>query len=144
MFISLRVKYPFFLSDCNKTWIFSTYFRRIFKYLILWKRVQSEPSTSMRRDEQTNGHDESNSRCLPPWVKLNTARHTSFHFWEVTNMWDFTLPPTCSWGLRPFWDITQRRFLVGCWRFENLENVTSETSVTTTKLRCVTSQKEKA
>jgi len=54
-----------------------------------------------RTDEQTNRHDESNSRCLPPWVKLNTARHTTIHFWEVTNMWDFTLPPTWSWGLRP-------------------------------------------
>jgi len=37
--VSLRVQYPLFLSDMNKTWIFSTDFRKISKYQISWKSV---------------------------------------------------------------------------------------------------------
>jgi len=33
--ISLHVKYPLSLSDFNKTWIFSTDFRKVLKYKIL-------------------------------------------------------------------------------------------------------------
>jgi hypothetical protein len=52
MYMGLHVKRLLFLSEFNETWIFSTHFRRIFKYQISWKSVQWEPSCSMRRNGQ--------------------------------------------------------------------------------------------
>ena len=54
MYIGLRVKYRLYLSDFNETWIFSTYFRQIFKYQIACKSVQWETSCSMNTDGQTD------------------------------------------------------------------------------------------
>jgi len=45
---SLR-KYPLFLSDFNEFWVFSKYFRKVFKDQISRKSVQWEPSCSMQR-----------------------------------------------------------------------------------------------
>ena len=60
----LHVKYTLFLSDFNKTWIFSTYFRKSSNYK-LHHSIQWEPSYSTRTDRQTDrptdGHDEANS-----------------------------------------------------------------------------------
>ena len=47
-------KYSLFLSDFNENRIFSTYFRKIFKYQITRKSVQREQSCSMRTDKRTD------------------------------------------------------------------------------------------
>jgi hypothetical protein len=54
MFTDLRVNYPLFLSYFKEAWMFSTNFRKILKYQILWKSVQWEPSCSVRADGQTD------------------------------------------------------------------------------------------
>jgi len=48
-----HVKYPLFVSDFNKTWIFWTYFSEKITYQILWKSFKWEPPCSMRTDGQT-------------------------------------------------------------------------------------------
>jgi len=40
----IYVKCPLFLSDFHNTWIFSTGFRKVLKYQILWKSTHWEPS----------------------------------------------------------------------------------------------------
>jgi len=54
MYICRHAKHPLFLSDINKTLIFSTYFfRKILKYQIWWKFIQWDPCCSM----WTDGHE---------------------------------------------------------------------------------------
>jgi hypothetical protein len=43
MYVGIHVKYPLFLSDFNKIWIFLTDILKILKYQILLKSVQWEP-----------------------------------------------------------------------------------------------------
>jgi len=54
MYTGLYVKYTFFLSDFNKTWIFSAEFRKRLKSGISWQSVQWEPSCSKRTEGQTD------------------------------------------------------------------------------------------
>ena len=63
MYISLHVQYPFFLSDFNETWIFSTVFfskknTQISNFIKI-RQVEAELSHADRR---TDRHDEANSR----------------------------------------------------------------------------------
>jgi hypothetical protein len=59
---NIHVKYLLFLSDFHETWILSTAFKTSLKHQIWSKSVQWEPSCSMRKDRETDGHDEANSR----------------------------------------------------------------------------------
>jgi hypothetical protein len=54
MNMSLHVKYPLFLSECNKPWIFSTNLREIFKYQTSWKSLQWKPRWSIQMDRLTD------------------------------------------------------------------------------------------
>jgi len=94
MYIGLRVKYPLLLSDFIETWFFLTDFQKIFKYKMLWKSVQQEPSCSMRTSGQTDRHDETNSHfsqlCKPAknvhslYISLhNFSSLECFFYWSV-------------------------------------------------------------
>jgi hypothetical protein len=52
--IGFYVKCPRFLSDFNQPWIFSTYFRKILKYQIIWKSVPWKVSCSVQTDRQSD------------------------------------------------------------------------------------------
>jgi len=54
MFIGFHVKWPQFLSDFNEPWIFSTDFRKILAYQILWKSAPWRASCSVRTDGQSD------------------------------------------------------------------------------------------
>jgi hypothetical protein len=54
MYVGLHVKYPPFSPDIKKNWIFSSYFRKIYKYQISWKSVWWELSCYMRSDGRTD------------------------------------------------------------------------------------------
>ena len=56
-------KVPVILSDFNRTWIFSTDFRKKLIHRVSSKSEKWEPSCSMRTDGWTDGHDKANSRC---------------------------------------------------------------------------------
>jgi len=76
----LHVKKSFFLLDFNKTWIFSTDFRKILKYLISRKSVRWEPCCSMRVGRKTwqavcvNVHTRT-THSAAPVIIYQTTKH---------------------------------------------------------------------
>jgi len=54
MYKARHAQYRYYYQILRKPWIFSTDFRRISKYEILWKSVQWKASCSMRTDVRTD------------------------------------------------------------------------------------------
>jgi len=52
----VHAKYPTFMLDFNKTWIFSTDFRKILRCQISWETVKLEPNYSMRTSGMSDGN----------------------------------------------------------------------------------------
>ena len=50
MYIGFNIKYSLVSLDCNKTCIFSTDFRKIFKYQMLLQSFRCKPSCLVRTD----------------------------------------------------------------------------------------------
>jgi len=73
MYICLRVMYPLFLSDFNKTWILSTDFRKGLKYQISWKSVLWKPNSSMRPNRRTLWNKYSLFEILPTRLKTSSG-----------------------------------------------------------------------
>jgi hypothetical protein len=73
MYLSPHVKYSLFLSNFNKMWLFSTYFRKMLVYQFPWKSVQRELCCSILTDghidRQAERHDQANSRSSQ-WCKI--------------------------------------------------------------------------
>jgi hypothetical protein len=89
MFIGLHVKYPLFSSDFNETWIFSTRFREMLKYKILWQFTRCGPSRSMRTDEQTDikklivvFQNFANARTMLFYCRPHTEIDYFYHFFS--------------------------------------------------------------
>jgi len=59
--VHLNVKYSLFLSDLNKTWIFSTDFQKTLKYWISWNSVQWETNCFRQTNRQTARYNKANS-----------------------------------------------------------------------------------
>jgi hypothetical protein len=64
-----RNKYPFLLSDFNKTWLFSRDFRKILRIKFM-KSVHWEPSCSMRTDRQWRRSEKSLCVSLRTRLKM--------------------------------------------------------------------------
>ena len=76
MWKRLHVKYPLYLSDFNKTWVFPTDLQKRLKYQVSSKSVQWEPSCSMRTDRRT-WRPAPNRVSVTPKTKEFTGRSIS-------------------------------------------------------------------
>jgi hypothetical protein len=74
MYLGLHVKYQLFLSDFDETWIFSTFFLKIFSYQIYRQPVQWEPSFSMRTDGGTDGQRDMTEIIVVFWHFTNAPK----------------------------------------------------------------------
>jgi hypothetical protein len=84
MCIGLHVQYPLFLSDMNENSIFSTDFRKIYKYKISWKSVWWELSCSMRRDGRTD-----RTKLVVVFRNFANGPKNAFDWVYARNEWPF-------------------------------------------------------
>jgi hypothetical protein len=111
--VSFYTKYPFFLSDVNRTWIFSTDFRKVSS-----KYLQREPNYSMQTERQTD------------MTKLTVAFSTFANTPEVTVITGhYFFPPQIIEDYN-FWKYAQRvdrkTDWLRCGRFEIISHYRGE------------------
>ena len=109
IFICLHVKYPFFLSDFNETWISSGDFRKIHKCPFSCNLVQWDPGCSGRLDGRTEGETDITKLIVafhnftkPPKNRSITKLYEHIWVWKrrIFILWVTRLPTVCSLGKR--------------------------------------------
>ena len=98
VYAGLHVKYPLFLKDVNKIWIFSIDFWKIFKYQIWWKSFSWDRSCSMRTVGRTDGRTD--RRKYYSLICNSTSVSKSHIVWILTEMYT-TTKCVCT----KFWDM---------------------------------------
>ena len=104
MYVCFHVKYPLFLLDIHGTWIFSTHFRKIFRYQVSLEPLQWEPSCFMQTDGRTDIAKLMVAyRNLRTYLKMNECvlkgrRLKQERIWKITKLKTSSYPPAYEDG----------------------------------------------